>query len=313
MDVRKEWLSSYFNQDSNIIDDTFYSMEETVSEVLENFNIRRYQSAEGADVTVDGVNCRGLVQCFTNPLNQAKYDRELHVPININMYTGSIIDYDNKKWLVTSAVDNLKAYKSAGIVKTNNFLNLYKSGILYQIPCIFSSDVRLTNMGLADNQYLSQLKGERVAFIPNDGIGSLIEVGDKFKIGKWNYECIFPDDLIMPGLLVLDLRLILEEQEVPTTQPEYFINGSEEIKYNSVKTYEAVHYVNGVVDSTAQFNFSIIKDDSVPSDAFTLTTLNDSKVTIKCNKYSYYITLKAIDRNDNSKIVEKKIRLANLF
>ena len=55
MNTRQEWLNNtdYISQ--------FYSAEETINEAKENFDIRRYYSAEGADVIVDGVDCRALV------------------------------------------------------------------------------------------------------------------------------------------------------------------------------------------------------------------------------------------------------------
>ena len=130
MNTRQEWLN---NTDCT---SQFYSAEETINEVKENFDIRRYYSAEGADVIVDGIECRALVQYFTNPLNQAKYDRKLHVPMEINISTGSIIDYDGYKWLVTGSIDDIQAYKTAGMVKSNNTLTIYKNNTPYQIPCI---------------------------------------------------------------------------------------------------------------------------------------------------------------------------------
>jgi len=216
MDIKQEWINSNIVNDANITPSQFYSADETIDEVKENFDIRRYHSAEGADVTVGGVSCRALVQYFTNPLNQIKYDRKLHVPIEISIDTGSLIEYEGSKWLVTGSVDNIQAYKSAGIVKCNNTLNLYKNHILYEIPIIIDSNIRLYDMGVTDNKYLTQIKGERVGLVPNNANTSLIEINDKYKIGKWNYEIMGLDDIIMPGLFILDLRLVLEQAPTPS-------------------------------------------------------------------------------------------------
>lgn len=224
---------------------------------------------------------------------------------------GDIVEYDSSKWICTEKDTTSKVSDVGLITRCNNELKLYKSGILYQYPCIFSSDVRLTNMGLVDTQYLSQLKGERIAFIPNNTIGSLIEVGDKFKIGKWNYECIFSDDLLMPGLLVLDLRLILEEQVIPETQPSYVLNGDTNIIVGITNTYEAIHYVDGNSILT-EFDFSIITN-GVPEDAYTLSTIDDTHASIKCNRYPYTIKLRATNKNETTSYVDLEIKLTSFF
>jgi hypothetical protein len=240
------------------------------------------------------------------------YRKILFKDNTISISIGDVYLFNDSYWLCIdgSRVETLTY--SCIVQRCNNTLNLYKNNVLYQVPCIFSSDVRLTNMGLLDNQYLSQIKGERVAFISNDIVGSLVNVGDKFKIGRWNYECIFPDDLIMPGLLVLDLKLILEEQIVPIAQPEIVINGSTNVVIGATNTYEAIHYVNGRIVLT-EFDFSIIADDNVPVDAYTLTIIDNTHASIKCNKYPYNLTLRAINKNDNTKYVDKVIKLTSFF
>jgi len=203
MNIRKEWL----NTDNT---SQFYSAEETIIEVKENFDIRRYYSAEGADIIVDGVTCRALVQYFTNPLNQAKYDRKLHVPMEINISTGSIVDYDGFKWLVTGSIDDIQAYKSAGMVKCNNTLNLYKNSIPYQMPCIVSSNI---DLGTDENNYISVPDSTITLRIPNNEITRQIKRGEIYKLGLQNYEIKDVNDIVESGILKMEIEYSQEMQE----------------------------------------------------------------------------------------------------
>ena len=205
MNTRQEWLN---NTD---LTSQFYSAEETINEVKENFDIRRYYSAEGADVIIDGIECRALVQYFTNPLNQAKYDRKLHVPMEININTGSIVDYDGYKWLVTGSIDDIQAYKTAGMVKSNNTLIIHKNNTSYQIPCIISKSLSLNT---EDNQYIETVDNSLYLTVSNTSINQQINVNDIYEIGLYNYYISsVADDISNPGLLIFKMKYSEVEQE----------------------------------------------------------------------------------------------------
>ena len=203
MNTRQEWLNTDYTSQ-------FYSAEETINEAKENFDIRRYYSAEGADVSVDGINCRSLIQYFTNPLNQAKYDRKLHVPVEINISTGSIVDYDGYKWLVTGSIDDIQAYKTAGMVKSNNTLTIYKNNTSYQIPCIINSTV---NLDTDQTVYIETPSTTIVLRIPNTEITRQIKRGEIYKLGLQNYEIKDINDIVEPGILRLEIKYSQEVQE----------------------------------------------------------------------------------------------------
>jgi len=197
MNTRQEWLNTDYTSQ-------FYSTEETINEVKENFDIRRYYSAEGANVIVDGIECRALVQYFTNPLNQAKYDRKLHVPMEISINTGSLIEYEGFNWLVTGNVDDLQAYKSAGMVKSNNTLTIYKNNTSYQIPCIISKSLSLNT---EDNQYIETVDNELFLTVSSTLLTKQINVNDRYKIGLYNYSVkTVADDISNPGLLIFKMK-----------------------------------------------------------------------------------------------------------
>jgi hypothetical protein len=99
--------------------------------------------------------------------------------------------------------------------------------------------------------------------------------------------------------------------ELPVDNITYEIVGESIIKYNQVKSYDAIRYVNGVVDNTAIFTFSII-NGSTPTTAYQLNTVDSNTCTIKCLQYPYNITLRATN-NDGGQYVEKLIQLKSIM
>ena len=130
MDVRKKWIDDGLN---------YYSKEETISDVKENYDIRRYYSAEGSPAIIDTIATQVIIQSHLNPLNEGKYDKKIHMPIETVVNTGSIVEWEGSKWIIVSNIDNLQAYKTASMIKSNNTLQFYDStSTLHSIPCIIS-------------------------------------------------------------------------------------------------------------------------------------------------------------------------------
>ena len=114
--------------DPNSSADIYCTKEETIASVIENFNIRRLYSAEGVAVTIDGVSENVLIQDHSNPLNENKSDKKIHVPMESVLTTGSYVIYNYETWLAISRVDIVdNAYKSAQIIKCNYNLHFLSS------------------------------------------------------------------------------------------------------------------------------------------------------------------------------------------
>ena len=243
MNTRQEWL----NTDN--ISSQFYSAEETISNVKENFDIRRNYSAEGSNVIVDGIECRALVQYFSNPLNQAKYDKELHVPMEINIHTGSLIEYEGFDWLITGNVDDLQAYKSAGMVKCNNTLKFYNKNqnhILYNIPCIIIDKI---TTDLQENKFLLTIDCDILVMIANNEINNLISPNDIFKIGRYSYYITKPDDVTKPGLIILPMKFTEEMQEEHLYTLEILNGNSVDVQISTELQLNINVYDNGTLIS----------------------------------------------------------------
>ena len=107
-------------------------------------------------------------------------------------------------------------------------------------------------------------------------------------------------------------------QEVPVVETYYLeltgnIQPDTEIKSDQTKTYTCVKKnSSGAVVDGALFDFTV-NPGTTPTSAYTLTILNDTQCSIKCNQYTYYIDLVVTDRADNTLSVSKNIKLRSLL
>ena len=186
MNIRKNWSDNFYNVNSNNINNFYYTREERINEVQENFNIRRYNSAESYEVECEGVRDRVLIQSHTNPLNEKKEDKKVHFPLSFNIKKGSIINwikYD-ELWMAISRVDIVgDAYKSVQIYKCNNVLNKYlydenNNRKLYQEPCII--DYEITDDSVNYSKKIILPEGTIQVIAQNNNNTKTIQVNDRF-------------------------------------------------------------------------------------------------------------------------------------
>jgi len=273
MDVRKKWISS---------DSDYSPKEEMVSDVKENFDIRRYYSAEGKSVTIDNTTTQVIIQSHLNPLNEGKYDKKIHMPIETVVDTGSIVEWEGNKWIIISNIDNLQAYKTASMIKSNNTIQFYDStSTLHQIPCIISKG----SISLDEQKIISTLDSEVAVQISNTDITRQIPMNYIFKIGMRNYTIVNIDDIIIPGLLILKMVYSEVEQIFPVYSVEILNGDSIQVNENDLLTINAQIKIDGVIVSTVPsliFSSNDITKATINSSTGVVTILDVGNVVFSC-------------------------------
>ena len=255
MNIRKNWLSS---------DSDYYAKEEIVLDVKENFDIRRYYSAEGSTVVIDNTTTQVIIQSHLNPLNEGKYDKKIHMPINTIVNTGSIIEWEGNKWIIVSNIDNLQAYKTASMIKcNNNTLQFYDStSTLHQIPCIVTKG----SISLDEQKIISTLDSEIAVQISNTSITRQIPMNYVFKIGLRNYTVVNIDDITVNGLLLIKMVYSEVSQPIPTYTIS-ILNGNniQADKNNTlqlqIQVNATVNNITTIVSPTPELIFNSSNDD----------------------------------------------------
>ena len=106
--------------------------------------------------------------------------------------------------------------------------------------------------------------------------------------------------------------ITLSVEDLPQDNFTYELIGAADITKGYSQTYTAKKYNNLVLVEDAEFEFTIIPG-STPTSAYSLQVISDNECKITANANTHYITLRATDRADESKFVEKSIRLKSLF
>jgi hypothetical protein len=222
MKLRNEWMT-----DNEFFGDN-YPNNLILDDAVRRFEIQRDQSLDGRNAIIDGVEERVVVQVHTNMLNQTKYDYKIHCNRDSLIRRGSIVDVDNKVWLVVSKVFDNLAYKTTSIIETNNVLTVIKDGILHKVPCVIESSVQLYRLGIEETRYINMPETTIVCFVPDNEITSgSIKRDDIYKLSPVdNYKVIDINRVLFPGILVLGLEYSQE------SQPDYnytieILNGAE--------------------------------------------------------------------------------------
>jgi len=273
IDVRREWIDDSSN---------YYSKEDTISDVKENFDIRRYYSAEGKSVIIDTITTQVIIQSHSNPLNEGKYDKKIHMPIDTIVNTGSIVEWENNKWIIVSNIDNLQAYKTASMIKSNNTLQFYSpiTSTLHTIPCIVSKGL----ISLDEQKIISTLDSEIAVQISNTSITRQIGINNVYKIGLRNYSVTDINDITINGLLLLKMVYSEVSQPIPIFSLEILNGTSIQVNENDPLTINAQVKIDGIVASTMPdllFSSSDITKATINSTGV-VTILNIGGVNFSC-------------------------------
>ena len=200
MNLHQEWMTnnSMFGDD--------YENNLILSLAIERFNIQK-ASIEGYSVTIDGITEQVVIQEHTNPLNADRLDKKLHCDLDTLINTGSIIEFNNKIFLVMSEPVNNLAYISAKIVECNETLKWQDSiGFKYSIPCIATRSL-LTKMDIKETNYaISLLQGEMNVFVSNNITTETIIALQRFYLGNYTYEVSGIDDISNIGIIKFTMK-----------------------------------------------------------------------------------------------------------
>lgn len=254
-------MKDYSNYRSNIYDNIRWSGVKFFERQLEY---------EGENILIDGVQTKAIIRSHTNQFNATNGDRKLLCSLDTDIHRGSIIDYDNSKWIVFVDISNDKTCLFTKILKTTHTITLNKNHILYNIPCIVESAVRLYQLGDKDNKYLTEPSTNIIIRVPNNDITRLIKRSDVYKIGMQNYRVVDVNDVIESGLLVLKMEFALSEQPKDSITTVTILNG-EEINMN----YQG---------QTLQLNVEVkVNDEIIPNPEITYISSNEDIATVDEN------------------------------
>lgn len=282
-------------------DNRYYTKEETIDSVRKNFDIRRFQSAEGFTVQIEEQDVDIIVSDYTNPLNQNREDWKILVPTDFNVKRGHYVQWKNDIYLIVTKVRDREAYFETRMVATNyNLKWVDLSGKIAEKRVFIEKPVNSRIEDVEYKQNLTLVNGEYVIVAPTDDDVRNLKRDMRFIIDGRAFEIIgvtnipnegltfinidatekIPTDDLDNGIANADKIIPDEEEEQPLEDYNVTINGKDIVYTNREYTYEAV-----VKDGE-----NIIEEDVVwvfNSPYATVTNEDGNSITIKiANHYS---------------------------
>lgn len=177
MNLRKEWSTS-------TSDDNYFTKDETLNDVKENFNIRRYYSNEGATVFINGIEEQVIIQDHSNPINQDKEDKQMLIPMESLAECGDYVIYRNETWLIISRINIVDdGYKTCQIYRCNWILKFQNEiGDILSYPCIDSTTY--STIGTTESKIIDTGNALHLIKIPCDEDTLNIRLGKRFFVDK---------------------------------------------------------------------------------------------------------------------------------
>lgn len=195
-------MKDYSNYRPSTKDNLFWSARKIFNQQLED---------NGDGIVIDGIETKGLITTHTNPLNETKEDRKLKCLDNIVVKRGSLIDYDNEKWMVITKpklVDNV--YKLCKIYECNRTFTWQDQQTLeiLSYPCIYEDKTSPYNDGLETNKHITLADDQALITIQNNLHTKKIKLDKRimFNNDRDNvYKITKIQDLVHDGLIYIVL------------------------------------------------------------------------------------------------------------
>jgi len=278
LNLRSEWMtdSKYFGDDypnNALLDDARFTFEKVKS------------GSDGVDAKVDGVAERIVAQNHTNPLNQAQYDKKLLFDMTSRVRMGSIIEFDNKHWLVVRKIYDRHAWKLTSAVECVGTFTVYKNSTATNVYYHIENSIQLYRMGVDYGKYINVPEGQIVVRVQDNDTTALITRGETYRIGRQNYKIVDIMDAIQPGILIFKMEWTAESPEpIPSPTPVQLvpISGNNEIIFGKSATY--------TTDEDVTFTLT--------GDFATITEQTARTCTIKAGNSYGEVILKAVNSED---------------
>lgn len=177
MNLRNEWKP---NLNTN---DYFYTSQESINNVKENFDLRRRYSSEGKQLTINNVTEWCIVQTSSNPLNELDDLRKIYCPISMVINSGDYVMYENDTWLIDTNVVNVDgAYLYTRMHRCNYLLKFQDENAKIIETWIVSQNAAQYNNGESGNKTIVLGSDQLMLFIPYNADTIKLRRGKRFFI-----------------------------------------------------------------------------------------------------------------------------------
>jgi hypothetical protein len=209
-------------------------------------------------------------------------------------------------------VDKTNPVNETGVVyQAKHTITVNKNHVLYTIPCVVESSVRLYQLGIEENKYLAEPSTNIVVRVPNNETTQLIKRNDIYKIGMQNYKVVDVNDIIESGLLILKMEFALEDDiNISHIYNIKILNGNLQISQSQSLILNVAVYEDGEI-LTSPPSYSFISSNetiaTINNGVVTFLSVGNANITVTLdnnNKIQDIISIEVIADPINNKTVQ---------
>lgn len=250
-----------------------------------------------------------------NRMEQIKDQKLLHVKLNSEIDSGSIIYWNNEEWIVSNEEHNsVQSHKTFTIIKCNLPLNIRFNGSRYNFP-IYISNLTIYSDGASELVDMTLSSAKYSIQISENEITNTIDVGTRFIVRGRAFEVTIVDDFTIKNVRTLtvvetvanslddlenDIAWNENADKEKIDNPNLKIVGSDFIYVGGTAEYECSNIIEWELERTEKAK---------------IVSSETGKCKIKCGTSSDYIgekiILYATDERGNMK--EKIIYIRGMF
>ena len=196
----RDWNENIENE-INDLESMYFNRDEHIESVKQNFDFRRYHSAEGYNIEINGIHEQCIVQMPSNPLRELNDYRKIHCPMTADVRRGYYVNYEGSVWIIDTNVANVDgAYLSTRMSRCQYLLRWQdKDGSIIE-RWAYSTD---------QTKYSNGEYGNDVITVADNQYGLLLPIDEKTKLLKRGMRFAMDfDDAEIPDVYELSNRKI---------------------------------------------------------------------------------------------------------
>lgn len=187
--------------------------DESLNEAINNFNnlvdnklspsVHTVKCTLPLDYDIENRFEENILISDLNRMEQIKDQKLLHVKLNSEIDSGSIIYWNNEEWIVSNEEHNsVQSHKTFTIIKCNLPLNVQFNGSCYNFP-IYISNLTIYSDGTSELVDITLSSAKYSIQIVENEITNTIDVGTRFIVRGRAFEVTIVDDFTIKNVRTL--------------------------------------------------------------------------------------------------------------
>ncbi len=198
---------------------------------------------------------------------------------SVSILIGDYYIFNNSYWICIDDNRIETPTNSCIIQRCTTTLSYYNNHILYSVPAVVASEIKLYSIKEETNKFLSYSADENMIICPNNSDSIGIDENTRFILTGEAYKVVGINKISNPGLLVIKVKkeLVTEDDNLTLNIANYYSNQLTKEIYILNGTYTSLFYA----ESTLQLNVQCKEDgEIVTSPTVIYSSANETIATV---------------------------------